>query len=180
MPSAPEVSIDQLDAFFRHLPAVYQKKFMRQAMRAGGSTLIKRIRGNITTMVGARSASRDRSRRRTVTTKIKSGARKGNVRVTQVSLASTITQRIRKGRNGNIYAVVGASYPHGAHAHLVERGHRIVTHDGKDTGKRARPIPFQRKAEQEAGFGVLRAMSKKMKTRVKTLRADQPAIFGSG
>jgi hypothetical protein len=30
----------------------------------------------------------------------------------------------------------------GAHRHLVEFGHRIVTRDGVDTGKRTRAFPF--------------------------------------
>jgi hypothetical protein len=34
----------------------------------------------------------------------------------------------------------------GAHRHLIEFGHRIVTRSGRDTGKRARAFPFIRPA----------------------------------
>ena len=38
----------------------------------------------------------------------------------------------------------------GAHRHLIEFGHRIVTPSGRDTGKRARAFPFIRPAFQWA------------------------------
>lgn len=46
-------------------------------------------------------------------------------------------------------AVIGPQYPAGAHGHLVEDGHEIVTRDGKRTGRRARPRPFVRPAFDE-------------------------------
>lgn len=46
-------------------------------------------------------------------------------------------------------AVIGPQTPAGAHGHLVENGHEIVTRDGKRTGRRARPRPFVRPAFDE-------------------------------
>lgn len=45
-------------------------------------------------------------------------------------------------------AVVGPEWDAGAHGHLVEYGHAIVTR-GKNTGLRAAPKPFMRPAYEE-------------------------------
>ena len=42
-------------------------------------------------------------------------------------------------------AVVGPQYPAGAHGHLVENGHEVISH-GKRTGTRTEPKPFVRPA----------------------------------
>lgn len=46
-------------------------------------------------------------------------------------------------------AVIGPQYPAGAHGHLVEYGHDIVTRDGRLIGRRAQPKPFVRPAFDE-------------------------------
>lgn len=51
------------------------------------------------------------------------------------ALEDTIIKKVKSYDGGKvIVAMVGPSYPDGAHGHLVEDGHRIVTHDGTDTG----------------------------------------------
>lgn len=49
----------------------------------------------------------------------------------------------RPNRGGYFRSVFTATDFHKApHSHLVEFGHRIVTHSGVDTGRRARAVPF--------------------------------------
>lgn len=60
-------------------------------------------------------------------------------------LADTIGVEVRD-YGERALAVIGPEYPAGAHGHLVEQGHEIVTWDGRRTGKRATPKPFVRPA----------------------------------
>lgn len=61
------------------------------------------------------------------------------------ALLSTIKTKVAHYSNG-IFLIVGAQYPAGAHAHLVESGHEIVVNrgpnKGKKTGLRAVAKPF--------------------------------------
>lgn len=63
-------------------------------------------------------------------------------------LADTIAVEVRD-YDQRALAVIGPQYPAGAHGHLVEHGHEIVTRDGRRTGRRARPKPFVRPAFDE-------------------------------
>lgn len=45
----------------------------------------------------------------------------------------------RTGKKGNTFEVYNES--HGQLTHLLEKGHRIITPDGRDTGKRSKAIP---------------------------------------
>ena len=63
-------------------------------------------------------------------------------------LADTIAVEVRD-YDQRALAVIGPQYPAGAHGHLVENGHEIVTRDGRRTGRRARPKPFVRPAFDE-------------------------------
>ena len=54
-------------------------------------------------------------------------------------------------------AVIGPQYPAGAHGHLVENGHEIVSH-GKRTGERTAPKPFVRPAFDGTGRQQMAAM----------------------
>jgi hypothetical protein len=51
--------------------------------------------------------------------------------------------RVTKGRRDRPSAVVG---PRAGHRHLVIRGHRIVTHTGRNTGRRSRANDFVSRA----------------------------------
>ena len=62
-------------------------------------------------------------------------------------LRDTIGVEVKDGEQ--IYAVIGPERPAGAHGHLVEYGHRIVKHDGEDTGKMAEPHPFMEPAARD-------------------------------
>ncbi len=72
------------------------------------------------------------------------------------NLKKTIKTRLRSYDTVDL-AVVGPEWPEGAHGHLVEFGHEIVSH-GVRTGKRTEPKPFLRpavletEAEQKAVF----------------------------
>lgn len=167
-----QVEADELLRYFKRLPDRLKSNYYRKMLRAGGGVLIKRIRQNVKSMTSSQSASVDRLRERTTYRVIRSGRRAGEVVEGKTSLAKSITQRVVKSRKHGYITVVGAKYPEGQHAHLVERGHRIVGHrPGRvDTGKRTRPIPFQRTAEVEAAHEVLQAMAVKLKAGVKQER----------
>lgn len=138
-----------LDEYFRQLPNRLQRGPLRKGLRAAGSVLIRRIRANIETMVSDQAASRAGKLR--VVRRYNSRARKNKVTIGKTSLKRSIIQKPWTKRSAGILAtVVGARWPEGAHSHLVEYGHRIVTHSGKDTGRRTRPIPFQRRAERDS------------------------------
>lgn len=172
-----QITQRELRRYFKGLPDKYKKKYFRQMVRAGGSVLVKEIRKNVKSMTAKTSASNDRTKLRTVTRVIKRGKRAGEISKSTTSLAKAITQRVKKSRKHGYISVVGGKWPEGAHAHLVERGHRIVVPRGRtqrlglkimmDTGKRTRPIPFQRKAEVSAKYRVNDAMRAKLQARVR-------------
>lgn len=150
---------EALDRFFATITPKLQRGALRKGVRAAGSALVKEIRQNLSTMVSTKSASRNRA----------------NVRLDnrgkKTSLKKTIGQRAwSKPRAGIIGTVVGARWPEGAHAHLVEFGHEVVSH-GKRTGKRTQPIPFQRTAERTARPQVLAAQRKKLREALQRVRA---------
>lgn len=61
-------------------------------------------------------------------------------------LRDTIAVEVKEGRQ--LFAVVGPKRPAGAHGHLVEYGHRVVSH-GVDTGYVTEPHPFMEPAATE-------------------------------
>lgn len=63
-------------------------------------------------------------------------------------LRDTIGIAVREYGDVRTLAVIGPEVPTGAHGHNVEYGHRIVR-AGKDTGRRAQPHPFLRRAFDE-------------------------------
>lgn len=75
----------------------------------------------------------------------------------QKPLAETIAVEVRD-YGERALAVIGPQYPAGAHGHLVEDGHEIVTHDGKRTGRRAQPHPFVRPAFDQTQGQQIEAM----------------------
>jgi hypothetical protein len=135
--------------------------------------LIKQIKSNIKQMVSKNSGSRNTKLRREKMTQNK---RTGIISYRKTSLFQSIGQRVRVGKFIGSFTVVGARYPDGAHAHLVERGHRIVTRDGRDTGKRTRPIPFQRKAEHSVAKLVLQVQRDRFRQEVRKLRMEQASL----
>ena len=144
----------QLDLFFRQVTPKLQRGALRKGVRAGGSALVKEIRRNIDTMVGKnRQSVRFDSRGK------------------RTSLRRSIGQRAwSKPRAGIIGTVVGPRFPEGAHGHLIEFGHEVVSH-GRRTGVRTQPIPFQRKAQRTASAAIVAAVRAKMQQALRTLRA---------
>lgn len=116
----------EVQAYFDGLTERLQRKVIRQAIAAGGTRLVKEVRKVL-------KAEQSREPRR---------------RPQNKPLSRTIAKKAwSKPRKGLIGTVVGPKYPEGAHGHLVERGHRIVTKAG-DTGRRTRALGFQELAEQ--------------------------------
>lgn len=151
----------QLDRFFTQLPGKLQRGAVRKSARAGGSVMVKTLRQNIKSMV-SRSASSNAKRA------MKRRNRLGKT----TSLAQAQTQRAWSvPHKGIIASVVGGRWPDGQHGHLVEWGHEIVTHAGRRTGKRSRPIPFKRVSERQARRPVLAAQANKMRLEITKLRA---------
>lgn len=55
----------------------------------------------------------------------------------------------------NISFVVGGRKPHYRLAHLIENGHRIISH-GKDTGKKTRSFPHVQPAQEFANKEIIK------------------------
>lgn len=83
------------------------------------------------------------------------------------NLANSIKQSVT--RDG-LYGQVATSKL-APHAHLVEFGHRIVTKDGKDTGKRAKATPFLRPAWDENNQRVLNTIVEEVETGLEKLES---------
>lgn len=148
----------ELDMFFRTITPSMQRGALRKAMRAAGSALVKEIRNNISRMVGESAASRG-------------GQTRYDSRGKKTSLKKSIgTRPWAVPRRGIIGVVVGPRWPEGAHGHLVEFGHEIVSH-GKRTGQRTRPIPFQRRAMVSGKAAIVAAQRTKLKQALSRLRA---------
>lgn len=134
----------ELDRYFATLTPKLQRGAIRKGVRAAGSAQVKEIRSNVKTMVGSDQTGR---------------------------LRKSLGQRAwSRPKAGVIGTVVGPRYPDGAHGHLVEFGHEIVTKAGKNTGKRTRPIPFQRRAFDTGRAAVLEAQRKKLKQAIQAQR----------
>jgi hypothetical protein len=113
--NAKLLGADALAAELAKLPAQIERRVLTPAIRRGGRMVITAMRPNIPT----------RQRRD------KHGKRTG--------LRQSATVKMRKyGRTGVIMAVVGFRWPEGAHAHLVEHGHKMVTHRRRWRGERGR------------------------------------------
>ena len=141
----------ELDRFFAGLPDKLQRGAIRKGVRAGGSAMIKEVRQNIGRM-------------------LRPGRQRHNSAGKKTSLKRSVGQRPWSlPHRGIIGSVVGPRWPEGAHGHLVEFGHRIVTRHGRDTGHRARPIPYQRSAQRSARSKVLAAQSAKLKQAIAGL-----------
>ena len=67
--------------------------------------------------------------------------------------------RARKGRVGFAAAIAG---PRARHAHLVIRGHRIVTRSGVDTGRTAKSNPFVDRATDAGHYLIVEAYQREL------------------
>jgi hypothetical protein len=152
------IGADRLDDFFSTLPRKWQRGVLRKAANAGAQVLVEFIRDELKRQIFAQSRGATRESRR--------AARESG----KLPLARTITKRSWSvPLRGIIGAVVGPGWPAGAHGHLVEYGHRVVTHKGVDTGKRAKPLPFQKPAEEKSKHAILRAFELKLVAEVSRM-----------
>lgn len=130
-----------LDRAFRELTPSLQRKHIRKAVAQAGRETIKEMRARV-----PRSKS-------TGTAKLHSAKTQARLASRKKDLFKSITQRpsskwpssAAMARLGIIATAVGPEWPFGAHAHLVEFGHRLVAW-GKPTGRMLKPQPFMRPA----------------------------------
>lgn len=152
------IGVDHLDKFFGGLPRKWQRSVLRKAANAGGQVVLEAVREELKKAQFAQSRGATRA------------SRKATRAAGKKPLARTIGKRPWSAPlKGIIGCVVGATWPAGAHAHLVEYGHRMVTRKKKDTGKRARPHPFQKPAEKRSEHAVLRAFELKLAAEVSAM-----------
>lgn len=76
-------------------------------------------------------------------------------------IASIKRRKARKRRSGHFLAEVGPRGKKGAHAHLVEFGHRVVR-GGKVVGF-ARPVPFIRRSVRNVGSRVIARVAEQIR-----------------
>lgn len=120
--AARVTGVKELDRALESIKKKTRNQYSRKAMRAGGKIVV----------AAAKSAAPDRRRREDK--KLVMGLRR------------SMFQKIKTYRHtGKVISVIGPRWPEGAHAHLVEFGHRMVTADGRTVG-RVRPHPFLRPA----------------------------------
>ena len=115
----------KLDRQLRDLPGSIQRKYLRQAARRAGAVVIKDAKKNL----------RSRVRKRT-----------GNLLKSFKQLPSSKWRTAGENRRKGIIGTRVGFSQGGSHAHLIEYGHRIVTHAGVDTGGRVVAYPFLRPA----------------------------------
>jgi hypothetical protein len=93
-------------------------------------------------------------------------------------LRDTIGFEVRDYPSGTFVAVIGAQYPAGAHAHLVESGHEIwlpsppykVGADTVATGKRTKPVPFMERAADNTQSRQIAAITSTLKQFANSVR----------
>lgn len=161
-----------------------QRKFIRQGVANGGRVLIKEMKKR-----APRGKSASLHSLKTATARYANAAnrgalnKKGNVK----QLHKSITQRpssnwpsaAEQARKGVIATAVGPSYPEGAHAHLLEFGHKLIAW-GRETGQTVRPYPFMRPALEASRSAVLSAQESKLREGITREAAKmRAAVEGS-
>lgn len=109
-----------LEDFLKQLPIEVRTKSAKKAVRAGGNEVAKAARRNIK----------------------RGGPREGR-KSGKPHLKNTVRVRVRD-YGGRFLAVVGTSWPSGAHGHLVEFGYYAKARDGTTTW--VPPQPYLRPA----------------------------------
>ena len=152
-----------VDAMWRELGELtgnLQRKYIRQAVADGGRVLIKEMKRRAPR---GKSASLHSLKTATARYANAAGRKALDKKGTPKKLWKSITQRpssqwpsaAAQARAGNIATAVGPTWPEGAHAHLLEFGHKLIAW-GRETGKRVAPRPFMRPA-MEASRGQIKA-----------------------
>lgn len=131
-----------------------RRKYIRQAAAAGGRTIINAAKSNLR----ARGTRGKRINKRT-------GKRiKGLAMSMRLRPTSQWPSRAQLARKGIIGTSVGFEWPVGAHAHLVEFGHRMVT--SHKAGHRevgfVQPRPFFRPAIESTKAAVYNTFHAKL------------------
>ncbi len=86
----------------------------------------------------------------------------------KVPLQDTLTFKVEQYRNGTTVAIIGAGYPRGAHAHLVEDGHEIYA--GKPataTGRKTTRDEFMKRAVDNTSSSVEQTIMNTVKSFAK-------------
>ena len=131
-----ESDVKALEKRYEALTKSLQRSVLRKALRAGGTSLAANIRRELRNRLSGKATS------------IKRVAVSWKYKKPHTPLAKTIKVRTWSARKKGLLGVaVGAEYPAGAQAHLVEDGHEITSH-GQPTGRLTRPLKFQRTAEK--------------------------------
>jgi len=144
--TATVIGLNAIDRRFDALTGSKQRKYLRQGARAAGSVLMKATKRLVP----------DRKSRNT------KGKLTGLKRSMMQVPSSKWKNSSQLAAQGVIGSRIGFRKAGGAHAHLVEHGHRIVTAKGRDTGKRARPRPFMRPAADMSHDAMKRAFRDKI------------------
>jgi len=92
-------------------------------------------------------------------------------------LRDTIAHEVRGYPSGTVVAVVGAQYPAGAHAHLVEKGHEIWLPsppytkgaDSVSTGRRSEADPWLERASDNTQSRQIAAIMETLRSHAQTV-----------
>ena len=96
-------------------------------------------------------------------------------RAEKQALRDTSKKKVKTyNKGGTIVAIVGPSYPSGAHGHLVEFGHRVVTHDGVDTGETVLGEEFM----LPAAMATERQQTERLITKLVRILKGKPDLSG--
>lgn len=163
----------QIRTAFLSMTDSLQRKYLRQAVRDGGMQIVRAARDNLRNkgMVTRVNAALEAMGYGPVRYKRKKRRRKGKAtiglaRSLRVRPSSQWPSGASAAQKGIIAATVGAKWPEGAHAHLVEYGHRMVTHDGRHVGT-VPPSPFFRPAVNFARPNVKALLAKRVAMGIK-------------
>lgn len=148
--------IKSLDKFYATITESLKRKYIRQGMTAVGSEGVRLAKAEL-------SAHGIKSRGRKGKTNKDGRITKGLVKSLTKRPSAKWRSARAMARQGIIGIAFGPGWPDGAHGHLVEFGHEVVSH-GKRTGKRTTPKPFLRPAQRRLKPRFLNIMQAKLRS----------------
>lgn len=165
-----------------------QRKYIRDAIRKGGAVLVKEMKQRAPRSSRTGSAAKHSLK---TSTKLYSNAsarkkgtdKKGNPIPLWKSIKQIPSSKWKsasaQARAGNIATAVGPQWPEGAHAHLLEFGHKLVAW-GRATGKTVPARPWMRPAIAAAKPTILAVQNSAIRAGLEKEAAKMRAKVDAG
>lgn len=135
------VGIAQMQKGLAELTPSLQRKYIRQGVKEAGKILQKEMKTEAPRIKGRSKAAKAKRSARDK----KKGSQKPIWKSIILRPSSKWADAAGLRKKGIIGVAVGPSWPEGAHAHLIEYGHKLIAW-GNDTGRRTTKNPFMRRS----------------------------------